>query len=699
MKVPNGDIVTQFDLHDCEDVSLIKIDLLSVEALDKIHNCLDLLIEKDYIKPEATLRETYEKTIGIYNIERTDPKMWEMIHKHQIQSLFQMEQKSGIQGIDILKPKSVDELAILNSTIRLMPENKNAEMPTNKLARFKQHPEDWDKEMAKYGLGEEAKKILEPVVGISYGLCIAQEQFMELVQLPEVGGFSLTWADKLRKSIAKKNPKDYDLLTEDFFKTTKEKGINQNFATYVWNVLIAMSKGYGFNQSHTLAYSLVALQEMNLCYKFPIIFWNTACLISDSGGEDSGTNYDKIAAAIGKMINAGIKVSLPDINKSLYKFEPDVSNNQILFGLKGMLNVGDEVIKEIIEKRPYNSVKDFFYKVNPKRQVMISLIKGGAFDSLMDRKDCMVWYLWETCDKKKRITLQNMPGLMKYQLVPEDTEDRIMARRIYEFNRYLKAITIPTNKLKPYYVLDERGINFLSNIQKEELICQNGNTFCILKTEWDKIYQKWMDTFRYWIADNQEHILETLNNLIFFDEWKKYAKGNYSSWEMEALCFYYHPHELANINNKIYGFADFYKLPEEPEVDRTFYRGSKEIHLYKLSKIAGTCIAKNKLKSEVSLLTTTGVVSVKINKELFALFDKQVSARDADGTKHIIERSWFNRGNMLVIQGMRQGDTFICKKYSFSSGHHIVHIDEIIEDSIRVRATRAQGDEEEDEEI
>ena len=72
-----------------------------------------------------------------------------------------------------------------------------------------------------------------------------------------------------------------------------------------------------------------------------------------------------------------------------------------------------------------------------------------------------------------------MAGLMKYQLVPEDTDERIMARRVYEFNRYLKAITIPANKLKPYYVLDERAINFLMDIQKEEIIAQNGNIYCI----------------------------------------------------------------------------------------------------------------------------------------------------------------------------------------------------------------------------
>ena len=246
MKAPSGEIITQFDLHDAEEVGLIKYDILSVEALDKIHNCLDLLAEYDYIPQESSLKETYEKTIGIYNIEREDEKMWKMLWNHDIMSLFQMEQQSGIQGIAAMKPTSVDDLAILNSAIRLMAQEKGGEIPVQKLARFKENPQDWDNELAFYGLTQKEKEIIEPVVGISYGLCIAQEQFMQLVQLPELGGFDLTWADKLRKSIAKKNPAEYEKLTHEFFEVTKEKGCNEALCKYVWNVLIAMSRGYGF---------------------------------------------------------------------------------------------------------------------------------------------------------------------------------------------------------------------------------------------------------------------------------------------------------------------------------------------------------------------------------------------------------------------------------------------------------------------
>ena len=245
MKAPDGTTITQFDLHESQDCSIIKYDLLSVEALDKIHTCLDLLCENGYIKPEPTLKETYEKTIGIYKIERDEPKMWEMLWNHKIESLFQMEKQSGVQGIATLHPSSVDDLAILNSSIRLMAQEKGGEMPTEKLARFKKDETQWDKELKSWGLGAEEKEILKPILGMSYGLCIAQEQFMELVQLPELGGYDLSFADTLRKAIARKNPKQYEEIMTKFREENDAKGINPKLTRYV-EFLISMSKGYGF---------------------------------------------------------------------------------------------------------------------------------------------------------------------------------------------------------------------------------------------------------------------------------------------------------------------------------------------------------------------------------------------------------------------------------------------------------------------
>ena len=482
---------------------------------------------------------------------------------------------------------------------------------------------------------------------------------MQLVQLPECGGFDLTWADRLRKSIAKKNPAEYEQLTKEYFETVEEKNLSRNLCNYVWNVLVATSRGYGFNASHTLAYSLVALQEMNLAFKFPIIFWNCACLITDSGGAEDPedlaaaeeivdiyepedfeeyeyidapdkktkikkkrpktTDYKKIATAIGKMQQAGIKIVPPDINKSSYTFKPDAENNQIYFGLSGILNVGEDVIKATLDNRPYTSPKDYINKVKPKKSAMISLIKGGAFDSMEDRKFLMAWYIWETCDKKKNITLQNMSGLIKYNLLPTNEEDYITAQKVYEFNRYLKAVCKHTAEC---YKLDDRALNFIIELGYEDMILED---YQINVKLWDKKYQIWMDLFRHWISQNKPEILKSLNSQIFIEDWNKYATGTISAWEMEALCFYYHEHELAHLNNSKYGFVNYFDLPEIPIIERSFNKGGKTINMFKLSKICGTCIAKNKDKGTVTLLTPGGVVDVKFRKEYFSMFYKQIS--------------------------------------------------------------------------
>ena len=656
--------------------------------MDKIHNCLDLLSDAGLIEVEPTLRATYEKVIGIYNLERDDPKMWQMVWNHEIQSLFQMEKQSGISGIATLKPTSVDDLAILNSTIRLMAQVKGGEMPTDKLARFKANPDEWEHEMEKYGLGAHEREILEPVLGMSYGLCIAQEQFMELVQLPELGGFSLTWADKLRKSIAKKNPKDYDALTKEFYNVTKEKGIDQRFAHYVWDVLIAMSKGYGFNQSHTLAYSLIALQEMNLAFKYPIIFWNCACLITDAGGNEkeeeeeeaelieeiftneieefaqddddeddeeetvtkkkkktTNTNYGKIATAIGKMRMSGISVEPPDINKSTYTFSPDMDANIIRYGISGITKVGEEIVKQIIENRPYTSLPDFLSKVKVNKAQMINLIKSGAFDSFGDRVQLMHEYVDMISDTKKRITLQNMKMLIDFGLIPDKYD---LQRRVFNFNKYLKKMKKGTT----YYGFDNIAFNFYSNSFDIDLCTPADDTesgFQIKQTTWDNIYKKQMDIIRPYIKEHNEELLNAVNTRLTEDVWNKYCLGSLSKWEMDSVSFYSHEHELANADLSLYGIVDFFELGEQPEVERIIPIKGKQVPIFRLVRIAGTVLDRDKAKKTVSLLTLNGVVTVKIFGGVFEQYDKQISIKGADGKKHVIEKSTFTRGNKIIV--------------------------------------------------
>ena len=718
MRAPDGTVITQFELHNLEAVSEIKMDLLSVEAADKIHACLDLLVEQGYIEEGKTLRETYMNALNVYKLIRDDDKMWDMVQNHEIVSLFQMEQQSGIRGIALTHPRSVDELATLNSVIRLMATEKGAETPLDKYTRFRNDPNAWDKEMKMYGLTDEERAILHKELDISNGLSITQEQFMQLVQLPECGGWDLQFADKLRKSIAKKNPKEYEELEVKFFERVKEKNLSRKFCEYVWKIEIALSRGYGFNAAHTYSYSMIALQEMNLAYEYPTIFWNTANLIVDSGGIDTEVEYDdegeaslviedevgedeeeeleeweeendsedsdeedkkkektktvdygKVAAAIGKFSNYGIKVAPPDINSSSYTFTPVVKDNTILYGLRGITRLSSSIIKNIMIGRPFSSMEDFLNRVKINKVQMINLIKCGAFDALenIPREEIMKKYISMIADKKQRLTLQNMQMLINKGLIPEEMS---YYGKLFMFNKFLKS-----QKATTTYELNDAAINFISNNFSADYI-DNGASISV--RVWDSLYKRGMEPMRIYLKEHSAEMLKALNDTLYNEVADKYAAGSVSHWEMESVSFYSHEHELAAASKY---YDDFFSLPEEPVIDNIFTsKNGDEIKTYKLYRIIGTVIDKNKLKNTVTLLTPTGVVSVKIYKNQFALYDKQISQIGDDGKKHVIEPSWFKRGTLLMVQGIRRDSDFVPKKYRSSTMPVVAKITSVAED-------------------
>lgn len=696
MRTPKGALITQWDLHDQEAAGSVKYDFLLTAVQDIIIQAVELLQEDGVIEKDLTLREVYNKYLHPSVLPQDDKKMWDALANGDVLGCFQFDSSVGAQAAKKIKPQNPHEMADANGLMRLMTSEKGAETPMEKYVRFKNNISLWYQEMDREGLTKEEQRILEPHFLRSYGVPPSQEQMMTMLQDENICGFTLEEANAARKIVGKKQMNKIPELKEKVLNSAKSPALGH----YVWTYGIGPQMGYSFSIIHALAYSFVGMQTLYLATHFNPIYWNTAYLIVNSGAidEEEGeqSDYTKIAKAIGEIRNAGIKVSLVDINNSDFGFKPDVKNNQILFGLKGLSNVNNELIKTIVDNRPYVSLVDFYNRVHPNKQAMISLIKGGGFDQFSSRMEAMIQYIWITCDKKKRITLQNLPGLMRYDLIPYE-EKFVMPKRVYEFNRYLKAeCKDPYNVAK--YKLDERAITFLVEIDCEDLLETDNLAWYIDIKAWDKIYQSYMDVFRNWISENKETILDNLNTTIFMEDWKKYASGNISSWEMESLCFYYHDHELANINNSKYGFVDFFSLPEEPQVDKVFKKGASLIPIYKLHKICGTCIAKNKVKSTVYLLTTTGVVAVKFRQEYFALFDKQTFQRNADGTKRVVEKSWFNRGNMIVVQGIRRGDEFVTKKYASSGGHQLYHIDEIINGTdLILRSERKQGEDEDED--
>lgn len=327
---------------------------------------------------------------------------------------------------------------------------------------------------------------------------------------------------------------------------------------------------------------------MNLAYRFPNIFWNTACLIADSGGTEetsmtgkTSNDYDKIATAINKIRQeTDIDISLVDINKSDYTFVPDHKRNKVIFGLKGISRINPEIITKIKAGRPYTSFDDFLERCPLNKLVVINLIKSGAFDELTeDRIETMKYYITKISDLKKKLTLQNFAVLVKNNLIPKDLNFVI---EVFGFNKYIKS---------KKYILDNISLSFLENKLPEcyELIEMKNNKPTIEEKAWKKQYDKIMKTAKDYISDNQSELLSKLNNNIFLEEWNKYAAGSISHWEMEALTFYYHEHELANINRHKYGIKTLDEIRTE-EIDYYFKLGDRQIPIYKIHRIAGTVI-------------------------------------------------------------------------------------------------------------
>lgn len=327
--------------------------------------------------------------------------------------------------------------------------------------------------------------------------------------------------------------------------------------------------------------------------------------------------------------------------------------------------------------RPYKDIEDFTERCKLSKTPVIELIKAGAFDKYIDsndeddktrRKVAMEYYLRQNSNLKKKINLQNMNGLIQYNLIPEKYEKQ---KQAYLINKELKK-----NKYGSVYFIPAQYKDYFND--KDIVIVKNEEA--IPQKEWEKIYEDEMDILRAWMKNNQEQILNQYNDILFKEVWDKYAAGSVSAWEMESLCFYYHEHELANVDRKKYGIVNFNSLPENPEVDYFFRSGGREIPIYKLYRIAGTVIGKNDIKSSISLLTVDGVVNVKFNKEYYALYNRQLSEVQPDGTKKIVDKSWFTRGNKIVVTGYRREDSFRAKRYNNVPGHTLYKIQEVKED-------------------
>ena len=676
MKAPNGTPITQLNLDDSQACGAIKFDILTIEANDKIQECMNLLLKYGEIEWQGTLRKTFEKYFHPEIIDKENPELFEMIGDDKIVDLFQFSTQLG-QAV-VKKAKNLIELVSLNSLMRLMSEGE--EQPIDTFIRYKNDISIWYEEMKQYGLTEEEVSIFEKYLLALNGVADTQEAVMLMAMDENISGFTVKEANYLRKGIAKKKAEVQEEVKAKLFEWGRERGTRDEVIEYLW-LQITRMLGYAFSIPHTLAYTLIAMVEANMSYYYNPLYWQTACLTVNSGSQEvdentkqKSTNYGKVAEAIGKMKGRGVNVSQPLINKAEFGFVPDINNDRIIFSFKGIVGIGDDVAHKILENRPYNSFEDFLERMYDTKEVqkshVVKLIKAGAFNEFDKPRQIMKRFIIKELGYKDKLTFANMKGLIELGLL--DTPELHIYKELFNFKTYISKNVVrveetPNSRSKTGFTKDK--VLGLDEIAKEfyektfdgsSILGYNYVTLEISEKLFTKEYDEKMKPLKDIL--NSKEFIKKYNETLFRNEWAKIASGSVSKWEMDSISYYESEHELINVNRGKYNIVNFFELDEEPVVVGYSQFKDKKIPKQKVFTIIGTILDRDKTRKTITVLTPDGVVTVKTHAGAFSHYDKQISRKKGD-KKEVIEKSWFTRGNLVLLNGYRRDEMFILKTY------------------------------------
>lgn len=726
---------------------------MNTQTSAMIQLALEMLIKEGHVKWEGSLRKTYDKVLhpDVLMDIKDDENLWKLLTDGKLISAFQFDSGVGEQAIKLIQPTKFIEAMSANNLMRLMAE-EGKESPMITYKKNKQDINLWYKEMRDFGLNEKEISILEKHLLDDYGVCSDQETMMLMTMDENIANFGVVESNIVRKGVAKKIGAVYEKAHKLFYEWGLKLGSSKKLLDYVWDVQIAKQKGYGFSKIHGVEYTWILVQQLALISKFNPIYWNTAVLLLESGAIDDseieendktkekGTKYGEVATAISKLQDKGVVISLPDINKAELGFTPFESENEIMFGLKGLLKINNETSRMIIENRPYKSLQDFHNRmVEVKREVTLStgkkqmkslvsstqtiiLIKAGAFDRLENkpREEILEDYLKLLYPFKKEINASNFDNLIELGIVPDDYKIYIRYRNFKTFLETLPKVVEETEKIVKKtgaikksketwikidcedgettdYTLNFINEHFIEHMKENVGYKYNEEGVMLIAYNTKKqgtilnVYESYMNEFKKWV--NSKECLDLYNKLNFNEVKNKYMLGNVSSWEMESMSIYYSGHELKDIDTEKYGIVDFNSLPEDPTViGYTTVRNSDvKYPKFELVRIMGTVLDRDRNKHLVTLLTPTGVVNVKFYSGQFSFYDKTISENTSEGKKVVLEDGWFKRGNKLLVTGFRRGDQFKPKKYSNSIYKHTVQMIERIEgDNLILRSERVR---------
>ncbi len=348
-------IITQYEMYTIEDLGLLKMDLLGLKNLTIIEDCL------------ARVYKVQNKSLNIENIPFDDKKTYKLLQDGETKGVFQCESDGMTRYLKQLEPNEFEDIIAMIALYRPGPISFIPDFIKGKHKKKKVeylHPK------------------LKPILESTYGICVFQEQLMQIAR--DLAGFTLSEADVLRKAVGKKIKSLLVSQKEKFITGMIKNKIDKRIAQKIWEWVLPFAR-YGFNKSHSTAYAMIAYQTAYLKTHYPIEFM-AALLTSEKA------DIERIAVLIKECQKMGIEVLPPDINESFRNFSVVPEENKIRFGLLAIKNVGNNVVEAIISERKgsgsFKSISDFISRIPSKdlnKKSLESLIKSGAFDKLEER--------------------------------------------------------------------------------------------------------------------------------------------------------------------------------------------------------------------------------------------------------------------------------------------------------------------------
>ena len=635
MKTTKGLEVTQFNAEDGEYASELKLDFLSISALDTIRESMELLLKDGKIEWQGSLKATYDKYFHPDVLDLTSKEMFDMLADGDIFDAFQMSSLVAKNAMKKIRPETFNEIEVTNTLIRLQVDGEK-EQPVDKFVRYKKNINEWYDDMRSYGLNKKEIDLMKEHLLERNGIMDTQEAIMLAVMDKRIGNSNLEFANKYRKAIAKKNEEDIEKCEKIFTKNIIDNGHSKEFADYIINEQIGLSRKYSFSRPHVSGYSLILMIEMNIAYHYGLEYWKTACLNDAifSGDEISGS---KDFTAVSEYVNAlHDSILLPDINKSELKFT--TNNNKVLFGLGAILGVDINTLDAILEHRPFTSLEDYYNRmvktklISPKKSIL--LIKSGAMNKLenMNRRDIMIEFVKYIVPQKEKITMTQLPYVR--DILPSSFSDLLS---LYDFRNRIEG----RNKEK---MNEEIEKIFILNYSKEvEYRFKNGQLEIDMKS-WKKFYNKSIKPLKEEIK--KDKYAKEFTRQKRKEYWLKECYGTIPEWEIETILF--NSNEFVIDNKKVnerFELSDFKELKSNPILKRNI-RGFID---YEISAISGVVVGNNHIKRIVYLLTeNSGVVPVKVSRKNYTTYQEKTTN---DG-------SWWDRGSLLVVLGYKSGASF-----------------------------------------